>query len=152
MIFGGGCTAELISDQGLILTNHHCGFSRIQFHSSLEHDYLTDGFWAMSKKEELVNEGLTVTFLVRMEDVTKKILIGINKDMSDEEKDKIIEENMKMIEAAARNENNNKVGVKILISLRYAAMERPMGSHSKVLKSFTTKPKAPTAGSTRLSR
>ncbi|RLD46585.1 MAG: serine protease, partial [Bacteroidetes bacterium] len=60
MIFGGGCTGELISDRGLIITNHHCGYSSIQSHSSLEHDYLTDGFWAMSDKEELPNEGLTV--------------------------------------------------------------------------------------------
>ncbi|MCD4792215.1 MAG: S46 family peptidase [Bacteroidales bacterium] len=112
MIFGRGCTAELISDQGLIITNHHCGFSRIQSHSSLEHDYLTHGFWAMSKKEELVNEGLTVTFLVRMEDVTEKILKGINDDMLDEEKDKKIEENMKITEEEAGKDNNYKVGVK----------------------------------------
>ncbi len=88
--FGGGCTAELISGQGLLLTNHHCGFSRIQSHSSLEHDYLTNGFWAMSKEEELPNPGLTVTFLVRMEDVTGRVLEGVSDDMSPLERETII--------------------------------------------------------------
>jgi hypothetical protein len=76
VLFGGGCTAEVISTQGLILTNHHCGFSQIQSHSSVEHDYLTDGFWAMTKAEELTNPGLTATFIVRIEDVTAKVLDG----------------------------------------------------------------------------
>lgn len=71
--FGGGCTAEVISDRGLILTNHHCGYSQIQFHSSLENDYLKDGFWAMSDAEELHNPNLTATFVVRIEDVTKQM-------------------------------------------------------------------------------
>lgn len=74
VLFGGGCTAEVISDQGLILTNHHCGYSQIQQHSSLEKDYLKNGFWAMSKAEELPNPGLTATFIVRIEDVTEKVL------------------------------------------------------------------------------
>jgi len=63
----GSCTAELVSPDGLLLTNHHCGYGEIQNHSSLEHDYLKDGFWAMSRDEELPNEGKTITFLVRME-------------------------------------------------------------------------------------
>ncbi len=74
MIFGGGCTAELISDKGLILTNYHCGYSNIQKHSSVENDYLTEGFWAMSANEELPNPGLSVTFLVYMKDVTNRVL------------------------------------------------------------------------------
>ena len=61
--FGGGCTAEVVSKQGLILTNHHCGYSQIQQHSSLENNYLKDGFWAMFKSEELTNPGLTATFI-----------------------------------------------------------------------------------------
>src|SRR5210317_944599 len=65
VIFGGGCTGEIVSDQGLLLTNHHCGYGRIQSHSTLEHDYLTNGFWAMTKEDELQNPGLSVTFLVR---------------------------------------------------------------------------------------
>ncbi len=71
--FGNGCTGELISSEGLLLTNHHCGYGEIQSHSSLENDYLTDGFWAMSRAEELPNPGLTVTFLVSMTDVTPRI-------------------------------------------------------------------------------
>ena len=62
VIFGGGCTGELISDQGLLITNHHCGFGSIQRHSTVENDYLTDGFWAMSSDEELPNKGLSVAF------------------------------------------------------------------------------------------
>ena len=72
--FGGGCTGEIISSDGLVLTNHHCGYGSIQKHSSLEHDYLTDGLWAMSKAEELPNPGLTVTFIDRIDDVTDYVL------------------------------------------------------------------------------
>ncbi len=74
MIFGGGCTGELISDEGLLITNHHCGYGFIQKHSTLEHDYLTDGFWAMSRDEELTNPGLEVRFLDYMQNVTDKVL------------------------------------------------------------------------------
>ncbi|MFH2144382.1 MAG: S46 family peptidase [Bacteroidota bacterium] len=86
VIFGRGCTGELISDQGLLITNHHCGFGQIQSHSSVEHDYLTDGFWAMSQKEELANPGLTVTFLVRMEDVTDRVFNNIDSSMTDQQR------------------------------------------------------------------
>ena len=68
-IFGGGCTGEVISAEGLVLTNHHCGYGAIQQHSSVEHDYLTDGFWAMSREEELPCKGLTVTYIDRILDV-----------------------------------------------------------------------------------
>ena len=74
VLFGRGCTGELVSPEGLLLTNHHCGYSQIQQHSSVEHDYLKDGFWAMSREEELPNKGLSVSFLERMEDVTELIL------------------------------------------------------------------------------
>lgn len=74
--FNGGCTAEVISGQSLLLTNHHCGFDAIQNHSTLEHDYLTNGFWAMSQAEELPNPGMVVTFIVKIEDVTTKVLDG----------------------------------------------------------------------------
>ncbi|KGO87338.1 peptidase S46 [Flavobacterium rivuli WB 3.3-2 = DSM 21788] len=74
--FNGGCTSEVISSQGLLLTNHHCGFGEIQSHSTVEHDYLTNGFWAMSQAEELPNPDLEVTFIVRIEDVTTKVLEG----------------------------------------------------------------------------
>ncbi len=104
MIFGGGCTAELISDQGLLITNHHCGFGSIQRHSSVEHDYLTNGFWAMNKSEELPNQGLTVTFLERMEDVTNQVLANVNDNMSEEERQQEIAKQIQMIEIkAAKN-------------------------------------------------
>src|SRR3989338_3509554 len=74
--FGGGCTAELVSGQGLLLTNHHCGYSQIQSHSSLENDYLKYGFWAKSLKEEKVNPGLTASRVVRIQDVTKDVFMG----------------------------------------------------------------------------
>ncbi len=112
MIFGGGCTAELISDRGLILTNHHCGYYSIQSHSSLENDYLRNGFWAMSDKEELVNEGLKVTFLVRMEDVTSKVLNGISENTDDYKREKIIENNIRLIEEDAQKGNSYKIKVK----------------------------------------
>lgn len=72
-IFGGGCTGEIISPEGLILTNHHCGYSFIQQHSSVEHDYLTDGFWAMNKEQELPTPGLKFTFIERIEDITELV-------------------------------------------------------------------------------
>lgn len=75
VLFGGGCTGEIISSEGLLLTNHHCGFGEIQSHSTLEHNYLRDGFWAMSPKEELPCPGLTATFIIRIEDVTKEYAV-----------------------------------------------------------------------------
>jgi hypothetical protein len=83
VIFGGGCTGELVSSEGLILTNHHCGYSSIQQHSSVEHDYLKDGFWAMSRSDELPTPGLSVYFLESFEDVTDSInavTAGINSE------------------------------------------------------------------------
>ena len=78
--FGGGCTGEVISAEGLVLTNHHCGYSSIQQHSSVEHDYLTDGFWAMNRREELPCKGLTVTFIDRILDVTDYVQAQLRKD------------------------------------------------------------------------
>ena len=91
VIFGGGCTGELISNEGLLITNHHCGYKQIQSHSSVEHDYLTNGFWAMSKSEELVNPGLTVKFLRSMQDVTDEVLKDISDDMDELERSKAID-------------------------------------------------------------
>ena len=78
--FGGGCTGEVISAEGLVLTNHHCGYSSIQQHSSVEHDYLTDGFWAMNRGEELPCKGLTITFIDRIMDVTSYVQAQLQKD------------------------------------------------------------------------
>ena len=82
--FNGGCTAEVVSDKGLILTNHHCGYGQINQHSTLENNYLKNGFWAMSQSEELKNPGLTATFIVRIEDVTAKVNSGISDDLDAE--------------------------------------------------------------------
>ena len=83
VLFGTGCTGELISGDGLLITNHHCGFDAIQNHSSLEHDYLTNGFWAKNREEELPNPELSVRFLNRMEDVSDQILAGTEGQPSD---------------------------------------------------------------------
>ena len=93
VLFGRGCTGELISPEGLLITNHHCGYGQIQSHSSVEHDYLRDGFWAMSREEELPNEGLEVRFLDRMEDVTDIVLKGYEDGMSEEQRDSLIKAN-----------------------------------------------------------
>ena len=99
--FGGGCTGEIISNEGLLITNHHCGYGQIQQHSSVEHDYLTNGFWAMTRDQELPNPGLTVSFLDYMEDVTEQVMKGYKKGMSEEKRVALVEKNiMKIIEKA----------------------------------------------------
>ncbi|MAP80388.1 MAG: serine protease [Aequorivita sp.] len=95
--FNGGCTSEVISNQGLLLTNHHCGYSQIQSHSSLENDYLEDGFWALKLEDELPNPGVTATFIVRIEDVTNQVLTGVTAEMPEADKQRKIEENMAQI-------------------------------------------------------
>ncbi len=97
IVFGRGCTGEIISDQGLVLTNHHCGFGQIQAHSTVKHDYLQDGFWAYSKEEELPNPGLTAKFLIRIEDVSAQVLAKLNDEMTLEERAKAIDEVSKSI-------------------------------------------------------
>jgi hypothetical protein len=92
--FNGGCTSEVISPKGLLLTNHHCGFDAIQNQSSVDHDYLTDGFWAYKMSEELPNEDLVVTFIVKIEDVTTKVLDGTAALATELEKQKKIQENI----------------------------------------------------------
>ena len=101
VLFGGGCTGEFISDKGLIITNHHCGYGYIQNHSTLEHDYLRNGFWAASNAEELANPGLSVTILKYMEDVTDKVLKGVTDGMDKEKRDEIINANITAINAEA---------------------------------------------------
>ena len=92
--FNGGCTSEVISPKGLLLTNHHCGFDAIQNHSTVDHDYLTNGFWAYKMSEELPNEDLVVTFIVKIEDVTSKVLEGTTALATELEKQKKIQENI----------------------------------------------------------
>lgn len=102
--FNGGCTSEVISPKGLLLTNHHCGFSQIQSHSSLENDYLKDGFWAMSLEEEIPNEGLYVEFIVRIEDVTDAMLAGVTDDLNPREKQSKIDINRNGVVKATKKE------------------------------------------------
>jgi hypothetical protein len=99
--FNGGCTAELISGEGLLITNHHCGYDLIQEHSSLENDYLTNGFWAMSRNEELANPGVTITLLKWMEDVTDKVLAGVTDEMEPADREKLISSNIEGIQKKA---------------------------------------------------
>ena len=93
-IFGGGCTSEVISPNGLLLTNHHCGYGAIQSHSSVEHDYLKDGFWAKDYDEELPTPNLKATFIVRIDDVTSEVLAGITDDMDEAAKKKLTDQNI----------------------------------------------------------
>jgi hypothetical protein len=101
VIFNGGCTGEIVSDQGLLFTNHHCGYDQIQSHSTLEHNYLKDGFWASSLEEELPNPGCEVYFLERMEDVTEQIILQLNDTMSDEKRNTKINEMIATIQTEA---------------------------------------------------
>lgn len=94
VLFGSGCTAELISSKGLLLTNHHCGYSFVQSHSTMEHNYLRDGFWAKSMTEEIPMEGLTVTFLVYMEDVTEQVLAGVTDQTKEADRQATVKENI----------------------------------------------------------
>ena len=92
--FNGGCSSEVISDKGLLLTNHHCGYGQIQARSTLQNDYLANGFWAKSLAEELPNKNLKVTFMVRIDDVTKQVLKGTESITDETEKAKLIEKNI----------------------------------------------------------
>ena len=115
VLFGRGCTGEIVSDEGLLLTNHHCGYGQIQKHSSVEHDYLRDGFWAMSRDEELPNEGLTVSFLERMEDVTGIILKGYEASMSEAERIRLVRQNsQKLIDETTAAGNGLRAVVEAL--------------------------------------
>ena len=109
--FNGGCTSEVISPKGLLLTNHHCGFDEIQSHSSVEHDYLTDGFWAYKLEDELPNPDLEVTFIVRIEDVTTKVLEGVATLTSEADKQKKIQENIASLNKSLPKESwqENKI-------------------------------------------
>ena len=112
ILFNQGCTGEFVSDQGLFLTNHHCGYSYITKHSTVAHDYLTHGFWAMTRSEELPCPGLTATRLVRMEDVTARVLNGVSDYMSEEERAEVVERNIASVTQAAVAGTHYKAVVK----------------------------------------
>jgi hypothetical protein len=111
VIFSGICTAEIVSSQGLVLTNHHCGYGSIQAHSSVDHDYLRDGFWAMSKEEELPNPNLSVTFLIRIEDVTSQVLANVKQGMSETDRTAEINDARQTIEKKASEGNSYRIQV-----------------------------------------
>jgi len=102
--FGGFCTGEVISAEGLLLTNHHCGYEQIQYHSSLEHNYLEDGFWAADQTKELPNPGLFATFIVRIEDVSQLVLAGISDQMNEKERQAAIDKNLATAKTATEIE------------------------------------------------
>ncbi|MFD1293609.1 S46 family peptidase [Lutibacter holmesii] len=110
--FGGGCTSEIISPNGLLLTNHHCGYGVIQSHSSLEHDYLKDGFWAKTYEEELPNESLSATFIKRIDDVTAQVFEGVTEDMDEAAKQSLIDKNIDKATKAAQKEAWQDANVK----------------------------------------
>ena len=112
LLFGGGCTGEFVSDEGLVLTNHHCGYSYIVKHSTVEHNYLTNGFWAMTREQEIPCPGLTVTRLVYMQDVTKEVLDGVTEGMSEGDRETIIENNIKAVSAKATEGMHYKAVIK----------------------------------------
>ena len=112
MLFGTGCTGEFVSSQGLLLTNHHCGYSFIVSHSTVERDYLTNGFWAMNREEELPCKGLTITRLVYMEDVTSRVLEGVQDNMSETERQKLIEKNIAQVKETATKGNHYTAVIK----------------------------------------
>jgi len=109
---GGFCTAELVSPEGLLFTNHHCGYNVIQSHSSVEHDYLTNGFWAMNKNEELKNDGLTVSFLVRMDDVTNDVLNEITPGMEEKDRSAAITKKIEELKKDASEDGKYNVEVR----------------------------------------
>ena len=110
--FGGFCTGELVSDQGLLLTNHHCGYDAIQAHSTLENNYIRDGFWAKDLSEEMPNPGLFATFIVRIDDVSSKAFEGVLEQMQPAEKKSIIERNLNTIKSSALKESWQEVFIK----------------------------------------
>ena len=114
VLFGGGCTGVVVSDRGLLFTNHHCGYRQIQSHSSTEKDYLTDGFWAQSMEEELPNPGLTVDFLLRMEDVTEQALQNITPAMTEQQRADSIRAAISRIGKANLPEGSYRVDIKPL--------------------------------------
>ena len=106
------CTAEIVSTQGLLFTNHHCGFDAVQKHSSVEHDYLADGFWAMSREEELPNEGLTASIMIRMENVTDSIIPQLSDTMSESERSDVAGKIIKRLKKANSEDGKYNVVIK----------------------------------------
>ncbi len=107
--FGGFCTAEVISDKGLLLTNHHCGFDAIQNHSSIQNNYIRDGFWAYNHGQELQNPALFATFIIRIDDVTATVLNGVTNNMTEKERQSAIDKNLAALRTSAKRETYQDV-------------------------------------------
>ena len=122
IVFGGGCTGEIVSDKGLIFTNHHCGYGSIQQLSSVENDYLKYGFWASSYDEELPVPGLTVRFVRSIEDVTAQILGNVPSISGEQEHAKIVAENIAALKKELEAENE---GMSIQIPVSYTHLTLP---------------------------
>ncbi len=110
--FNGGCTSSIISPQGLLLTNHHCGFSAIQSHSTLQNNYLQDGFWAKKQSDELRNDHLVATFIDRIEDVTQEILAGVTDKMTTKQRQNKIAQNIKAFKKAYAKKKYEEILIK----------------------------------------
>lgn len=110
--FGGFCTAEIISDKGLLLTNHHCGYGQIQSHTTLENNYLRDGFWAKTLQDEIPNSGLTATLIVRIEDVTKFVLAGVTDGMTPRERQSLIDKNLNGVKESFELLSHEEVSIR----------------------------------------
>lgn len=107
--FGGFCTAEVISDKGLLLTNHHCGFDAIQNHSSIQNNYIRDGFWAYNHDQELQNPGLFATFIIRIDDVTRAVLGGVGNNLNEKERQSLIDKNIAAIKSMTKKESYQEI-------------------------------------------
>jgi hypothetical protein len=110
--FGGFCTGEVISDKGLVLTNHHCGFDALQNHSTLEHNYIRDGFWARNTGEELPNPDLFVTFIVRIDDVTRQVLNGVTAGLAENERQSMVDKNITELKKTVQKETYQDILVR----------------------------------------
>lgn len=128
--FGGGCTAEIISKEGLLLTNHHCGYGSIQKLSSVEHDYLQDGYWAMNRDQELPSQGLTVTFLESFSDVTKQVEKAVENATTPEER-------QKAVEAISKELTEKAVGDNKFFQAKIASMYADNAYYLIVTKTYT---------------
>ncbi|MBA2563139.1 MAG: S46 family peptidase, partial [Chitinophagaceae bacterium] len=109
---GGFCTAEVISDKGLLLTNHHCGFDAIQNHSSLQNNYIRDGFWSKNRTEELTNEGLTATFIISIEEVTEAVKKDVSSSITERERQSFIDKNIAKIRETKKKESYQDIFIR----------------------------------------
>ena len=121
--FGGGCTGEIVSNEGLLITNHHCGFDAIQNHSSVVNNYIQNGFWAYNYGQELQNQGLFATFIVRIEEVTKQVLANVSPTMTEKERQSQVDKNIEQLKKDFKKEQkafhkNQLIQKNILISVQ----------------------------------